>query len=318
MFLQGPALWLYIKSLSTPSFRFRAVYLLHFLPFLFFASYQYFSFYHLPVQEKIHIVSTNRFKDFIFYKISVIAIAISAIVYNLWALQLLKKHRNRLKQALSKIEDIDLNWLRTLIMASLVCYGVNVTLFNLDLIFHFGSYQILMLIAYSFAAVFVLLLGYFGLRQRNVFINYSEPKAVSQPTNPHSKSLPDKKPDSHKIFAERLLTYTKEQKPYLEPEITVSMLSKQLNVKPEFLSETLNNRLKQNFFDFINRYRIKEFKEKSIAKENSHLTIMGIAYDCGFNSKASFYRAFKKFEGISPTAYIRSVSHKSETHIPKK
>jgi len=66
---------------------------------------------------------------------------------------------------------------------------------------------------------------------------------------------------------------------------------------------------KTNFFDFINRYRIEEFKIQSILKANNHLSIMGIAYNCGFNSKASFYRAFKKFEGISPTDYIER-SHK--------
>jgi AraC-like DNA-binding protein len=69
---------------------------------------------------------------------------------------------------------------------------------------------------------------------------------------------------------------------------------------PKFSTASLN----QNFFDYINKYRIEEFKIKCLGKENKHLSVMGIAYDSGFNSKAAFYRAFNKFEGISPTAYI--------------
>jgi len=98
------------------------------------------------------------------------------------------------------------------------------------------------------------------------------------------------------------------KQPYLDPELTISRLSEMLNVKVDFLSDVLNSQLNQNFFDFINRYRVGEFKNQCTLKANSHLSIMGIAYNCGFNSKASFYRAFRKFEGISPSAYIERVS----------
>lgn len=81
-----------------------------------------------------------------------------------------------------------------------------------------------------------------------------------------------------------------------------------MKAKPEIISEVLNSSLNQNFFDYINKYRIEDFKIKCLNKENKHLSIMGIAYECGFNSKAAFYRAFNKFEAISPTAYISKVS----------
>ena len=110
MFLHGPALWFYIKSLSFPVFRFKLIYLLHFIPFLVFSIAHYFNFIHLPVSEKIHIAGNELFKDQIFYKISVLSIGISTITYNLWALKLIQKHRHNLLLNFSKIEDLDLNW----------------------------------------------------------------------------------------------------------------------------------------------------------------------------------------------------------------
>lgn len=95
-----------------------------------------------------------------------------------------------------------------------------------------------------------------------------------------------------------------EEQPYLDPELNLAKLSNMMGTKPELISEVLNSSLKQNFFDFINKHRIEDFKIKCLSEENKHLSIMGIAYDCGFNSKAAFYRAFNKFEGSSPSAYI--------------
>ncbi len=306
LFLHGPALWFYIKSLSDSVFSFKPVYLFHLVPFLFFLIFHYFNFISLTVPEKITLVENDLFKEQIFYKISVLSIGVSTITYYIWALRMIKNHNARLLQHFSKTEDIDLAWLKTLIIAALICYSINVALFNLDLIFHFATYKFLMALTYSFASVYILFLGYFGLKQSDVFIS----------KNGKTFELRDNKwkDSSGKVitidneFVTSLLSIMQTKQPYLDPELTLAALSKQLNVKPEFLSEVLNSQLNQNFFDFINRFRVGEFKNQCISKSNSHLSIMGVAYNCGFNSKASFYRAFKKFEGISPTAYMERVS----------
>ncbi len=305
MFLHGPALWFYIKSLSLPGFRFKLVYLLHFIPFLTFFIVHYFTFIQLPFSEKIYIAENELFKDQIFYKISVLSIGISTITYNLWALKLIQKYRQNLLLNFSKIEDIDLHWLRILTIASLICFGVNHILFNLNLIFHYASHTILSLTAYSFVSIYIFVIGYFGLQQKNVFVN----RAIKNQLT-YVKSGKRKKPDTHRKqdneFISILLSFMEQKQPWLDPEISISKLSELLKVKTEFLSETLNSYLNRTFFDFINKYRIEEFKVQSVSETNSHLSIMGIAYNCGFNSKASFYRAFKKFEGISPSTYIQS------------
>jgi len=307
LFLHGPALWFYIKSLSDPEFRFKPLYLLHFVPFIFFSVFQYFNFISLSVPEKITFLENDLFKEQVSYKKTVLAIGVSTISYNIWALNLIRRRRDKLMQQYSKIEDIDLGWLRALTVAALISYSVNVALFNLDLIFHFATYKFLMFLTNSFATVYILFLGYFGIRQGNIFINSAERSREpgGEPALNETSSPVKAKDDD---FIKVLIRKMEEKQPYLDPDITISRLSELLNVKMEYLSEVLNSQLNQNFFDFINKYRVGEFKNQCISKVNSHLSIMGIAYNCGFNSKASFYRAFRKFEGISPSAYIEKVS----------
>lgn len=305
LFLHGPGLWFYVKSITDVKFKFKPIFLLHFVPFFYFLSFHYFNFIGLPVQEKIHLVENDLFKDQIFYKVSVLSIGVITIFYNFWAISLIKRYRIRIKQSYSKIEDIDLTWLRTLSIAALICYSVNVAMFNLDLIFNFATYKFLMALTYSFASLYILFLGYFGLKQPDVF---TSSKRLPEFFYKSLKETNTKPNDTSDEFITSLLRIMETQKPYLDPELTLSALSKLVNVKPEFLSRVINSQLNQNFFDFINSYRVGEFKNQCVSKINSHLSIVGIAYNCGFNSKASFYRTFKKSEGISPTAFKERVS----------
>lgn len=312
LFLHGPALWLYIKSLSKANFSFQPVYLLHGLPFIIFTTIHYFSFIQLPEAEKIEITSSGIFKEQVFYKISVMCIGVSTLTYNFWALGLLRKHRQNLKQYFSKIEDFDLSWLKVLIVATLCIYLVNVGLFNLDLVFHFASYQTLMLLAYCFAAVYILVIGFYGLRQKNVFTDLSGGgiEFSVETIKPDIKPMNGNIQNAENELVNKLLSETETKQFFLDPELTITQLGRLLNIKTDQLSGILNNELGQNFFDFINKYRIEEFKIQCLDYKNNHLSIMGIAYNCGFNSKASFYRAFKKYTGMSPGEFIEAAKRK--------
>lgn len=309
LFLHGPALWFYIRSLTSPSFTWKPVYLLHFMPFVLFGTAYYFEFWSLPDSEKILEVKEELFRQQPFYTITVIGIGVSTMGYNIWALQLIRKYRRNLKNYLAKMQDIDLDWLWKLCVASISIYVLNSGLFMLDIVFGLASYYFLMLLTYSFASVYVLLLGFFGLRQQNIFVDSD----INQQVFHRIEEQPQAPAKSDSSAINKLHSFMEEEKPYLDPEITILKLSKQLGLKPETVSATLNSEMHQNFFDFINKYRIEEFKIEALLEENRHLSIVGLAYNCGFNSKAAFYRAFKKFEGDSPKSYIQRVSQKSET-----
>lgn len=307
LLLHGPALWFYISSLSTSAFRFRPAYLLHFVPFLTFLTIHYFNYISLPVQEKINLIVTYLFKDDPFYMISAVSVGVSTIGYNVWAIRLIRSYRMKLEQKFSKLEDIDLSWLKILTLASLVVYCINNGFFIVDIFYNFTSNEMLVFVTFSFASVYILILGFFGLKQNNVFVSQVMQAKTSGSESPLETNTAEIKPTDDD-FTARLLHFMESHQPYLDPEISLLKLSELLQVKPEVLSETLNTKLNQNFFDFINKYRIGEFKNQSISQKNTNLSILGIAYNCGFNSKAAFYRAFKKYEGVAPSDYIRSVS----------
>lgn len=83
------------------------------------------------------------------------------------------------------------------------------------------------------------------------------------------------------------------------------MVSRELDVHPNTLSQVINRAEQKNFFDYINTLRVADFKEKAANPENQKYTLLSLAYDCGFNSKTSFNRNFKKITGKSPSEYLK-------------
>jgi AraC-like DNA-binding protein len=315
LLLHGPLLWFYVKTLTQPIFKLKPIHLLHFAPFVFYSIFHWFNFIGLSAEEKIIYVSTGAHYTTIFVKIGSLAVGVSSITYNIVALVLLQKHLRNIKSTYSNIENKDLKWLKTLVIASLVVFSVNVLLYNLNNFFRFSEYFALAKIAYTFSTIYVLYIGYFGIRQGRIFADYIIEEAHLPKVVKQSIQIDVKK--NYSEIVGNLIRLMEKEQPYLDPELNLAKLSNLMKTKPELISEVLNSALNQNFFDFINKYRIEEFKLKCLSKENRHLSIMGIAYDCGFNSKAAFYRAFNKFEAISPTAYISQVSSKSETHFSR-
>jgi AraC-like DNA-binding protein len=308
LLLHGPLLWFYVKSLTTSGFKVKSVHIMHFVPFVFFSILQTFSFISLPAAEKILLLKSGEHAATLLAKTGTLAIGISSIGYNIIALFLLKKHLREIKNTFSNIEEKDLRWLKTFVIASLVIFSVNVLLYNLNNFLGFAEYFELAKIAYSFSTVYVLYIGYFGIRQGRIFAD-SPVTGTEQPVM--SGMNVDQESGDRKDFSVIIGHLTRlmdHEQPYLDPELSLSKLSSLLKTKPEIVSEVLNSSLNQNFFDFINKHRIEEFKIKCLSRECRHLSIMGIAYECGFNSKAAFYRAFSKFEGMSPTAYISRFS----------
>jgi AraC-like DNA-binding protein len=90
---------------------------------------------------------------------------------------------------------------------------------------------------------------------------------------------------------------------YLNPNLSLSLMAEITGVTQKNISTVLNQHLQRSFNEFVNYYRVEEFKEKILRPEMNNLTIAGIALECGFNSHATFQRTFKELTGKSPTEF---------------
>lgn len=94
-----------------------------------------------------------------------------------------------------------------------------------------------------------------------------------------------------------------EEKLYLNPELSLDKLAKHIGIHPKTVSIILNQHLHKSFNDFINEYRVQEIKERLLKTETQKLTIVGLAFECGFNSQPTFQRAFKNIIGVTPKEF---------------
>jgi AraC-like DNA-binding protein len=307
--LHGPALWFYIKSLTFQNFRFKAKYLLHFLPFLSVLLLLIMSLYKFPAHERIMIDSSESFKKDISFPLLISMIAFSTQGYFIWGLWLIKQYKQKIRNYFSELSSLDLAWLRVLIVSGIIFYAGVSLLYMLDYLFSLFSYHVLQSIGYSYVSLFILVIGYKGYRQGNVFS--SHPVTIDLDADIRVKEPSETSDSKDKDFVDHLLSLMESEKPHLNPELTLSLLADQLKTNPDYLSSILNGHLKKNFFDFVNHYRVEEFKMISKSQKNHNITIMGMAWDAGFNSKATFNRVFKKNTGITPGEFIIKQNNKS-------
>lgn len=242
-----------------------------------------------------------------------IPLAISGLTYCVWDLLLLKRHRRTIVALFSFDEEINLNWVSYVVYSYLV-------LFVLASFLIFGAIQFqLFPIENAFTLVGITLsimliaFGFYGFRQTAIFSNI-DPQAIpslnfdsgiSEKT-PYSKS--GLTPEKIKSLASRLTEHLETQKPYLNEDLNLALLAEQNEIPQSHLSQIINQHFQMNFYDFVNKYRIEEAKQKLASADFAHLSILGIAFDCGFKSKSSFNRYFKKYTGVSPSAFKKKLA----------
>lgn len=119
-------------------------------------------------------------------------------------------------------------------------------------------------------------------------------------------------PEECKRLAEQLEGVMRKQKPYTNPNLKIADLAATIGTSAHTLSYLFNQHLNRNYYDYINDYRIEEFKRLVNKDEYSKYTLSALAELCGFSSRASFFRYFKKVTHITPNEYIRSIGKDNE------
>lgn len=322
----GPFLFLYTQYLSNPSKRFSPYAFLHFAPFLILVS-----IYFIVFKDRFYIQAfTLSISISTFFMIT-------SIIYTGLVFWWLQRFRKRIHKDVFSYDNTSnrLFWLNYISVIYAVTYLIYfITRFysaftdantkDLEIIPSIG----LMILTYS--------ISYFSIKQPNLFKHDTEinddhetpkPKKentiiepiVSEKTNAislretgqknettSSSEMGEKNEDvsvEKQQQIEQITRYMKEQKPYLNPELTLLDLSQNLNIPKHQITLLLNNCLGKNFFEFVNEFRIEETKKRMLDSQYDHLTLVAIAYECGFNSKSTFNTFFKNATGKTPTEW---------------
>ncbi|MFP4557367.1 MAG: helix-turn-helix domain-containing protein [Bacteroidales bacterium] len=290
-FSYGPFLYYYTKLLISKKPSFPKRIFVHLLP-----AYA-FIFISIIWQKPIDIDAVNFLHKGAVTWLSVANFAlffISMLYYWLMVFRLIKNHNQTLSDHFSYRSDtIKLNWLRVIalwILGGFLGSALTFFVFFLRNIFPFNPIEIfhLGLLVFSFS------ISYYGIHQPVLY------KREKQKRAPQKQVI--LKDENHET-GERLKQLMLQGKPYLNSELTIQDLAEQLNESSSAISNYLNKDLGVNFFTYINGFRIEEAKLRLSDPEHKNDTLLGIAFDSGFNSKSSFNTLFKRSTGMTPSEY---------------
>jgi AraC-like DNA-binding protein len=298
IYLVGPLHYLYARSLISPEFSVRRFHLLHFLPFVAFYGSLLFPYYLLSGAEKIaYFQSLESQGPPPLILLLGWMVLVQGVVYLILTLQLLKTHIHRIKDTFSSVDRINLRWLKNITLMSLALWGLGLVI---EILQFFDIAPLFDLSVPVTAALLIYAMGYLGLRQPEIFSGTSGLKEFKYQ---RSGLTPERARDLHK----KIVRFMETEKPFTDSDIKLGQLARHLATSPNHLSQVINETFQQNFFDFINRYRIEEAKRLLMDPAHQHLTLLSIAYDVGFNSKSAFNAAFKKHAHMTPSQFRNTV-----------
>lgn len=325
LFFVGPLIFFYFKALTNDDFRLRRRHLPHFIPGILLLGIYFTAFVKDLVVEKWMRGqelpeffntkgATIEFFEEALEEGVVILWSVSMITYMVLTLRSYFRYRRYLNDHFADQENIRFQWLRNMIYAVILGLAVTWAMDAYELIFECGCLDYTDY-WYSHLAIAVLIvwLGITGHINTQIlpelhFVEEGaeEENAIAQ-VAPQEDAAVGVDPEWLE-WKERLEAYMKEEQPYLSPGLTLKELANGIGTNASVLSKVINGSYGQNFNDFINQRRVEAVQQAMQNPDLSHLTLIAIAETCGFNSKSTFNRAFRKFSGMSPREYLASKS----------
>ena len=299
---KDPLLFLYILSIIYSNFKLKRIHLIHALPWLINIIVLIPNFFLAEDTAKIQFLNhysetlEGRFSDILGYLIS-LAYFLAEIYY------VVRYRKLLLENYTDKNAFKNYNWLKQLLI--LISIGQLITIIKSVFreSYSADATDVLRIITLLFGIFFIFWLVLKALNSPKLFrgidVNLLASKEIVKENVVHKKSNQQ---------VELLKNYMKEEKPFLNPSLTIRNLAHQMKMPMRELSVLINQHLNQHFFDFVNDYRINMAKEILKDPSKKRFTVLEILYEVGFNSKSSFNTAFKKHVGKTPTEYRKSDS----------
>lgn len=310
--LLGPLIYFYFRSLTNHEFQFKKQHFWHFIPWIisfsiylgvFLGDFVYFKMMMGEVFPG-HSGTQGKLAQWNQGMISVIiqwAGMISLIVYMALTIREFRQYKKYVFDNFSETEGIEFTWLHVVLWAFIIGIGIR---------WIFGFFQTFISFTYAenwnsfmVIAVMIYFISIPGYSATNQLPKLSfEPQKEDEPEDDLSAINPEINEWKQKIEA-----FMQAEQPYLNPNLTLKNLAQSLKTNTSILSKAINSGFDQNFNDFINAYRVRAVQEKLAIPKYQQFTLTSVAYECGFNSKATFNRAFKKFSGVSPKQFLEKV-----------
>lgn len=314
-FAIGPLVYFYFRSLTNSNFKFRGANWWHFAP-AFAMIGQQLTVFVIDVLIKNQLMGQpfpehfgtkgsladwpTGLADYLLY----LAAYGSLGYYFIRTRQVYRQYRHYLNANFSETSSLRFAWLNYCL------YAVGAALviwFAFDIVeFVRGKQLPYQLDWYSFFAwgiiIYYLSIAGYGAMPKQVLALHFEPDTTAHIGQKDAVT----ETENLRAYAAMLQQYMGKKRPYLQPELTLADLAGYLDMSPTVVSRVLNTQLNQNFNEFINAYRVEAVKRMAADPAFKHLSILGIAYECGFNSKATFNRAFLKHAGCSPSEFLKA------------
>jgi AraC-like DNA-binding protein len=318
----GPIIFFYTQSLLNPSFKFSKKKSLHLLPGGFYLIY----IVAIWIYDKF-ILGENYFykngmdKDFDewYQKLGLL----SMIVYFILSIRYYNVYKKLMFQVVSYADSILFKWVKTYLMAFLVMLLLPVFFdivgfFYPEIKSYQGSWWFFLL--FSIVMYYIAITGYsnpinttipfkmsFFDKNPILLLNENNTNLSETIIDIQHEALEEKKSPEIELWKSKIATLIQTEKLYKNQELTLNDLAKKLETNAAVISKTINQGFQMNFNDCINNYRIEAVKNSFTNGEQKKSTLLGIAFDNGFNSKATFNRSFKKNTGKTPKEFIETL-----------
>lgn len=295
----GPALYFYTKSITDNDFKFSKKDLIHFVPLLLEFIFYRTAFYRLGADG---LYQTPHHPYTKFYLAEQWLGILSITVYSVISLLVLFRYQIWLKQRFSNLENKSLNWLKAPIIIYSAFWIGWMVLTEIDrFVFDKDLRDAYFLPTFVGLAIVTYWIGFKGYL-----------KAGSKTSGYSFKKTRSEEPNQNPEWAEKIRSIMEKQKPYLDPELDLNKLSELVSLNPKQVSHTINRSFSKNFYEYVNSYRVEAFKQMAAEPKNKKLTLLALAFECGFKSKSTFNDVFKKTMGKTPSQYVNLLQKESE------
>ena len=309
----GPIFYYYLKTQINTDFQFSKQDFKHFIPYCLYFIYHSLIFL-IGKNVKDWWIRTVH-NPLYLSDLTTYAEIISLCVYMMLAVQLYRKYLRWLPKERSDTEGVRFDWYRYFLWAVVVGVITALVTFIVGLLMQLSYWDDWIQRAIVAAIIYYIsIAGYMQMQPRHiVFLEKNDTQAVNSLLEMVEEKQKEAIKSENKMdnidlekWQSKIEKVMANEKLYLNPELTLSELSDKLESHNSLISNVINTQFQKNFNDFVNEFRVNVFKEKIKDPKLQHLTLLAIAFDCGFNSKSTFNRAVKKVTGEMPSAFLMS------------